>query len=87
MEVCVPLTGEVGGKGDILGHVLPGSKAISILYRGPYDGVGPSYQALFAYMKENNLSPAGPAREIYLTDPSQVENPAENLTEILFPVK
>ena len=87
MEVCVPLAVETKGKGDILGHVLPGGRAISILYRGAYDGVGPSYEALFAHMKENNLSPAGPAREIYLTDPQQVENPADNLTEILFPVK
>lgn len=87
MEVCVPVAGEAQGKGEILGHVLPGGKAISILYRGAYDGVAPSYEALFTYMKENNLSPAGPAREIYLTDPSQAESPADNLTEILFPVK
>jgi effector-binding domain-containing protein len=87
MEVCVPIAVEAGGKGEILGHVLPGGKAISILYRGAYDGVSPSYEALFAYMKENNLSPAGPAREVYLTDPSQAETPADNLTEILFPVK
>ena len=87
MEICVPVATEVPGKGDILGHVLPGGKAISILYRGAYDGIAPSYEALFAHMKENNLSPAGPAREVYLTDPSQVENPADNLTEILFPVK
>jgi effector-binding domain-containing protein len=87
MEACVPVAAETPGKGEILGHVLPGGKAISILYRGSYEGIAPSYEALFAYMKENNLSPAGPAREIYLTDPSQVDSPADNLTEILFPVK
>jgi len=87
MEACVPVATETGGKGEILGHVLPGGKAISILYRGAYDGVGPSYEALFAHMKENNLSPAGPAREVYLTDPSQAESPEDNLTEIVFPVK
>jgi effector-binding domain-containing protein len=87
MELCVPVEREAAGEGDVRGHVLPGGRAASTLYKGPYDGVGPAYEALFAYMKDNSLSPAGPSRELYLTDPSQVENPADNLTEVLFPVK
>ena len=86
MEVCVPVAGEIAGEGEVTGHVLPGGKFLSLLYRGPYDTVGSTYEALIAYMQEKGLEPAGPSREIYLTDPSQVESPADNLTEIVFPV-
>ena len=87
MEVCVPVAGETSGKGEVLGYVLRGGKAATIMYKGAYNEVGSAYEALFAYIKENGMALAGPTREIYLTDPAQVEDPADNLTEIVFLVE
>ena len=86
MESCVPVAGEAAGEGEVTFRVLPGGKFLSLMHRGPYETLEATYEALFAYMKENGLELAGPSRELYLTDPSQVEVPEDNLTQILFPL-
>ncbi len=45
----------------------------------------PAYGDLDAWIKENGYQYAGPAREVWLNDPSQVAE-ADLLTEISFPV-
>jgi effector-binding domain-containing protein len=86
MEVCVPVAAEMPGEGEVAGRMLEGGKFASIMYKGPYDQIGPAYDALFAYLTENALSMAGPSRELYLTDPAQVESPADNITQVVFPI-
>lgn len=86
METCVPVAGEVPGEGEVAFMVLPGGRFLSTVHRGPYDSMESTYTALFKYVKENGLEVISPTREVYLTDPSQVERPEDNLTQILFPV-
>jgi effector-binding domain-containing protein len=86
MEACVPVAGEVQDEGEVAFRVLPGGKFLSVMHRGSYDTLEKTYEALFAYMKESGLELAGPGRELYLTDPSQLERPEDNLTRILFPL-
>ena len=86
METCVPVVSKVPGAGEVVFRVLPGGKFLSTMHRGPYDTMEPTYEALFAHMKENGLELTGPTREVYLTDPSQLERPEDNLTQILFPL-
>lgn len=38
------------------------------------------------FLHENGLKPAGPMREIYLTDPGDVPNPDEWKTQLIWPV-
>jgi effector-binding domain-containing protein len=56
------------------------------MHQGPYDQVKEAYGLLEAWVKDNGYRYAGPAREIYLNDPSQVPE-AELLTEVQFPVE
>ena len=86
METCAPVAGEVPGEGEVVFRVLPGGKFLQTMHRGPYDTLEQTYEALFAYLKDNGLELTGPTREVYLTDPSQVERPEDNLTRILFPL-
>lgn len=54
--------------------------------RGPYDSMEATYSALFEYVKENGLEVVVPTREVYLTDPSQVQRPEDILTQVLLPL-
>ena len=60
--------------------------AVQVLHVGPYDQVVQTYRQLHAYAAEHGLAVAGPAREIYLSDPRRV--PPEKLKTIVrLPVK
>ncbi len=59
--------------------------AAEVLHRGPYSEEGPSLAALYAFVADQGLVPAGPHTEVYLTDPREVE-PAELRTLLRVPV-
>ena len=86
-EICVPVAGEVEGAGELVGHIVKGGKVASTMHTGPFDEVGPAWEDLMAWIGENGFKPAGPAREVYLVGPGQVESPAEYRTEIICPIE
>ncbi|MCM2465373.1 MerR family transcriptional regulator [Methanoculleus oceani] len=87
IEVAIPITGSVNLEGTAAEVVtLPGGRFASVLYTGPYPGVGKAYERLFAYMGEHGLASAGPSRELYLNDPAEVPE-EELLTEVQFPIQ
>jgi hypothetical protein len=49
------------------------SAAAELLHHGPYADEGPSLAALYAFVAEQGLAPAGAHTEVYLTDPREVE--------------
>jgi len=65
--------------------LVPETKVASLMYQGPYDGIGPSYTRLFTWMTENGFVPAGPPRELWYSDPAVTE-PKDYLTEIQMPI-
>lgn len=85
MEVCAPTSRVLEGKGDIEARELPSGLVVYVVHKGPYSELAATYQALDVWIGENGYKYAGPAKEIYLNDPS--ETPAsELLTEIQYPV-
>ena len=55
------------------------------LFVGPYEQVGPVYDALIEWVTENGYRVAGPPEEVYLNDPN-ADPRQEPLTEIRLPV-
>lgn len=86
MELCAPVGSLLEGRGEIDGRELSGGVMASTMHQGPYNQVKEAYDLLDAWVKENGYRYAGPAREVYLNDPSQVPE-AELLTEVQFPVE
>jgi effector-binding domain-containing protein len=83
--VCMPVApGAEAGAGVAL-ETVPGGTFASTVHRGPYSTMGETYGALQAWMEANGRQPAGPPREVYLTDPATVPQ-SELLTEIGWPV-
>ncbi len=88
-ELWAPLApGAIEAPPDVDGvgvEVRKGETVASTVHKGPYDTVGPAYDALGKWIEENGHSVVGPPHEIYMSD----ENvpPEETLTEIQFPVR
>ncbi len=60
--------------------------AIKTVHKGPYNGLGDTYQKMFAFMREEGLEPGPACYELYLNDPGDTP-PADLLTEIRQPLK
>ena len=57
----------------------------SAIYKGPYTGMEPTYQAMKSWMAENRYTVSGYPIEIYMSDPADTK-PEDYLTEIQFPI-
>lgn len=63
---------------------LPAERVVSAVHRGPYEEIGPTYDALAEWAEGNGLAITGPPEEVYFSDPSTP--PEECVTEVRFPV-
>jgi len=86
-ETGVPVSDEVSGSGEIEYREYPATKVVEMVYTGSYENMGPAYQKIMDYMKENNLKAKGISWEIYLTDPSAEPDPNKYQTIIMFPIE
>lgn len=82
-ESCFPVKRAVAKEGIVV-HELPGGRCVSLVHRGPYAELGRSYQRVFEYVREKQLAPKPPSREVYLKGPGMIfkGNPKNYLTEI-----
>jgi effector-binding domain-containing protein len=84
VEIGFGLASPLPGQGEIAATWLPGGDVASVVHEGPYDGVGPAYEALTAWVQEQGRQPTGAAYEYYLNDPIQSNEPPR--TQIVFPL-
>jgi len=83
--VCMPVApGAVAGDGVKL-EELPAVEAATLLYKGPYDAMEPTWRHLVEWVGASDRQPGGPMREVYLNDPATVL-PEELLTELVAPL-
>jgi DNA-binding transcriptional MerR regulator len=81
-----PVAEEVHGRGPIDSWTLPAVRALWMRHQGPYERLPQSYRLLEEVMAKSGLEPADAPREIYVTDPQEVSDPAEYVTEIAWPI-
>lgn len=76
------------GTDDYLGDVetRPAARCLTLSFRGTHGQAVPRYEQLLGYMREHNLTPAGPSREIALIDDIISDDPATYVTQITVPV-
>ena len=81
-----PATPEQPANPDGIGvRTLPGGRYAHVFHRGPYDGVGAAYGLLFTWLAQQEIQPAGPPMEVYLSDPTETPEP-ELITEVQVPL-
>jgi effector-binding domain-containing protein len=86
VEVGFSVKKLVSEENGVVGREVEGGLHASVMHKGPYSELESAYAALGQWIKANGYTPLAPARDIYLNDPSMAE-PAELLTEVLWPVR
>jgi effector-binding domain-containing protein len=82
-EACMPIRSGTSVEGiDV--RQLAGGDCVSLIHKGPYSDVGPTYEKLLAYVQEKGYNTASPSRELYLKGPGMIfrGNPKKYLTEV-----
>lgn len=76
-------------QGDFMKDKISGGKALKIIHRGKYEHSGNAWTGGYSYArtKKIKLSKKVAPFELYLTDPNEVPNPKDWVTEIYLPVK
>lgn len=89
-SACIPTTDRViTTDNEIVTGQMEPFKAVKTVLKGSYDNLKEAWNKAMAYIPANGLEFAenGPMLEVYLTDPSQEQNPANWITEIYIAVK
>jgi effector-binding domain-containing protein len=72
-EGCLPLRAAprraVAGIGI---RELPGGRAVTMMYQGPYEQIGRAYARLFAWVQERGVRAALPTRQVYVKGPGMI---------------
>jgi hypothetical protein len=66
--------------------VLPGGTFAVATHVGPYDQIALTAHALLAWCAERGRAPAGPIREVYLSDPATTP-PERLVTNLMIPLE
>jgi effector-binding domain-containing protein len=81
VEMCIPVSSTRIGNS----YEVPGGPVAAVVHKGPYDEMGPAYEALAQWISDHGHEIVGPTREIYLNHPDDVDA-AELLTELQWPI-
>jgi DNA-binding transcriptional MerR regulator len=81
-----PVAEEVEADPPIESWTLPAARVLWMRHRGPYERLPDSYRMLEEVIANNGLEPVDAPREIYVTDPEEVADPADYVTEIAWPI-
>lgn len=84
IEACMPIREPKKQPEGVDVRELPGGRCLSLIHRGPYDTLKPSYQKIFEAMKSRGVEADLPSREVYIKGPGMIfkGNPKKYITEI-----
>ena len=86
VEMGFPVSKPLPGKGEVKASAVPACKQASCMYKGPYEKMAPTYEALTAWAAEKGAEPTGIVYEYYYNAPGEVPDD-ELLTKIVFLLK
>lgn len=86
IQAGVPVAEPMESSGEILAGELPGGRAATTVFLGPYDQVGLAWDAMRAWCAERNIDAHWGGWDVYENDPSEVSDPGELRTRIYQPL-
>jgi effector-binding domain-containing protein len=87
VEVIVPVRARVSGEGRVHAIDLEGGPAVQIRHVGPYDQLHTTYEAVDRWIADHHRERADAVREVYLTSPQEVPDPASWVTLVIQPLR
>lgn len=87
IEACLAVRKAVTVSGAVC-RVLPAVRCLSVIWRGPYEGIGEAYRVAFDRLHTNGGEACIPSRELYLKGPGMIipRSPKRYVTEIQIPI-
>ena len=86
IQAGMPVAEPVAGSNDVKADTLPGGKAATTVFLGPYDKVGAAWDAINAWREERGMDVGFGGWDIYENDPSEVSDPKEIRTRLYQPL-
>lgn len=77
----------VAGFGSLQQEVLPTTRAISTLHRGPYSSLSVAHRTMRSWGRDNEFQFSGGPREVYLSDPIMASDPRSLETRLYQPIQ
>jgi effector-binding domain-containing protein len=87
VEAILPLTSAISGAGRVNAIELAGGPAVQIRHVGPYEQLATTYTELEHWIEDHHRDRAEPVREVYLTRPGEVPDPAQWVTLVVQPIR
>jgi len=85
LTIAIPVAKEAGDPGKFRFAEFPEYKCISEIHKGPWAGLGQTYQKLIPAIMQQGLSHTGTSREVYKV--CDFENQENCITEIQIEIK
>ncbi|HEX6798659.1 MAG TPA: GyrI-like domain-containing protein [Ktedonobacterales bacterium] len=86
-EIAISVPASVPENDCIHNSQVQGGDVAYLIHIGPYSQIPFAYGPLSAWIQEHGHEYAGPAREVYLTNPIEEPDPAKYQTEIAWPIR
>jgi effector-binding domain-containing protein len=87
VETGVPVAKTIDGNATVQPSELPGGTVATTVHIGPYDGLGAAHEALQAWAREHDKTPAGGPWESYVTGPGRESDPSKYKTILYLPLE
>lgn len=85
-EACVPISRIIEGKQGIVSTLVPGGPVASVVHVGPYQELELIYPMLGAWIEAHGYRIAGFPRNLLVSNPTQIADPAGYHTEVQWPI-
>ena len=72
--------------GEVAAGQLPGGRVAITVHRGSYDGLRAAYERLSAWIAAQGLTSGAGPWEAYIDDPTEVQDPSQLRTEVVWPL-
>lgn len=87
VEFALNVQSEKPGNDTISNGMTYSGPTVMMRFQGPYEKTGEGHDAIMDYINNNNMTIAGAPYEVYVSDPAEVENENDLITEIYVPVQ
>ncbi len=81
LECCLPVKHKIPAAG-ITFRNLPGTRAVTIMYEGPVEGIWLGYKKIIDYLNKNRLAIQSPSREVHVFNSALVSDNEDQIIQI-----
>ncbi len=94
MELGIPVVAPVANlrsveesePGEVAASQLPGGRLAVTVHRGDYEGLNATYGRLEKWVRSQDLEPGAGPWESYIDYPTEVTDPSQLRTEVVWPL-